>query len=191
MKSLTQILYDKGTITAISADKWKRQFSDLCQKGSGELHTKFSSFSPQYVRLDAFYYGVIGEDLEFEEIFVVCLVLMLSHGVESGFSVIADMQNLHKHSLIVQCTVYCAVQMALLGHYWEVVVVFVRGSEAVEREHKAACEEDQQVASRKRDTGQIKLLEAKKQNEFLFRVSRQIAVMTLQVHFKAIYAYYS
>ena len=176
MKNLAQIMYDKGNITAVTADKCKSQFSDLYQKASGNLHTKFSSFSSRCDRLDAFYYDIIGQDIEFVELFsVVCLVLTLSRGnasVESGFSVNSDMlvENLHEDSLVAQRTVYDAVQAE--GGVTSVnidkpLLMYVRGSHAryqaaLECKRKATSELDQKTAAKKKACEQIKVLQTKK-----------------------------
>jgi len=118
MKLLVENMYEKGCITAVNGDKCRSQFSDLCGKASSSLKSNFSAYSVKVNRLDTFYYDIIGQDIEFAELFsVVKLVLILAHGnatVESGFSVNKDMlvENLHEKSLVAQRTVYEAVQSA-------------------------------------------------------------------------------
>lgn len=176
MKLLVEIMYEKGCITAVTGDKCKSQFSDLCAKASGTLKSRFASYSTKVDRLDVFYYDIIGQDAEFVELFsVVKLVLILSHGnasVESGFSVNKDMlvENLHEESLVAQRTVYQAVQCA--GGITSVVIdknmlSYVRGSharyeEALGRKRKAAAEADKQTAAKRKLTAEIKQLEIKK-----------------------------
>ena len=177
MKDLTQILFEKGAITATVADKCSSQINELCTKATTDLRLKFSGYS-RCDRLDTFYYEVIGQDFHFEELFsVVCLVLMLSHGnasVESGFSVNSDMlvENLHEDSLVAQRTVYDAVKSKGGLSFCNTIIdknllKYVRGSNArykaaLEQKRLAASEEEKQLNARKRAADQIKVLKEKK-----------------------------
>src|SRR5215469_9738013 len=111
MKLLVENMYEKGCITAVNGDMCRSQFSDLCGKASSSLKSNFSAYSVKVNRLDTFYYDIIGQDIEFAELFsVVKLVFILSHGnatVESEFSVNKDtlVENLHEDSLVTQRTV--------------------------------------------------------------------------------------
>lgn len=176
MKLLVEIMHGKGYITAVKADKCRSQFSDLCGKASTSFLSKFQSYCRNSDKLDAFYYDVIGLDVDFAELFsVVKLVLILSHGnaqVESGFSINGDMlvENLHEESLVAQRVVYDAVQSA--GGISSVqlekdLLTFVRGSnsrylEALERKRNAALETDKHLAAKKRAVSDIRALEIKK-----------------------------
>lgn len=176
MKDLVQILYDKGNITAIEADRCKSQFTDLCAKSSASLSKQFTEFNRSNDRLDTFYHTIIGQDPDFIDLFsVVKLVLTLSHGnasVESGFSVNGEMlvENLHEESLTAQRTVYDAVQSS--GGLMSVnisrdMLMYVRGSnarytEALERKRKASSDQDKLLAKKRAAATEIKKLEVKK-----------------------------
>ena len=118
MKELVQIMYNKNHITALTADKCKMQFSQLCNLASETLHHQFQEYSRSKDRLDKFYYNIIRQNPDFADVFsIIHLILILSHGnasVESGFSVNADMlvENLLEESLSAQRTVYDSVQAA-------------------------------------------------------------------------------
>lgn len=176
MKDLAQIMYDKGIITAVTADRSKCQFIELCSQAATNLKKNFSEFSRSSDRLDTFYSSVLGQDPEFSDLFtVIRFVLTLSHGnasVESGFSVNSDMlvENLHEESLVAQRIVYDAVQSAggiASLNIDKNLLCYVRGSnarynEALEGKRKEAQEEDKQLADRKRAAEQIKALKVKK-----------------------------
>jgi len=51
-------MYTKNHITALTADKYKMQFSQLCDLSSETLRQQFQDFSRSKDRLDKFYYKV-------------------------------------------------------------------------------------------------------------------------------------
>lgn len=176
VKDLLQMLYDKGQISAVVADKGKIQFSELTMKASGDWRGQFRAFNRNTDRLDDFYYSLIGLNTSFTELFlVVRLGLMMSHGnafVEGGFSINSDIlvENLHEDSIVAQRTVYDAIQ-AVGGIAGVTVdkstIMYVRTShrryqENLERARQAEANTLKQQSTVKRISVEIQELQAKK-----------------------------
>ena len=176
MKKLVEVLYEAGHISAITADKSKEQFTALCSKASNDLNAKFSGFVRAEHRLDKFYYDLIGNDVEFSELFAVLqIVLILSHGnasVESGFSINKQflVENLHEESLVAQRIVHDHINA--VGGLQSVnidksLLQFVRGShhrytQALEQKRKERSDAEKEIAAKKRIGSEVKKLIAKK-----------------------------
>ena len=176
MKKLVEVLYEAGHISAITADKSKEQFTALCSKASNDLNAKFSGFVRAEHRLDKFYYDLIGNDVEFSELFAVLqIVLILSHGnasVESGFSINKQflVENLHEESLVAQRIVHDHINA--VGGLQSVnidksLLQFVKGShhkytQALEQKRKERSDAEKEIAAKKRIGSEVKKLIAKK-----------------------------
>ena len=176
MKKLVEVLYEAGHISAITADKSKEQFTALCSKASNDLNAKFSGFVRAEHRLDKFYYDLIGNDVEFSELFAVLqIVLILSHGnasVKSGFSINKQflVENLHEESLVAQRIVHDHInavgglQSVNINKY---LFQFVRNShhrytQALEQKRKERSDAEKEIAAKKRIGSEVKKLIAKK-----------------------------
>jgi hypothetical protein len=71
MKNLTDILFEKGHITVVAADRCYSQFTDLCSKASGNLLPKFKDICRTRDRLDTFYSDITGRDPDVVELYSV------------------------------------------------------------------------------------------------------------------------
>ena len=176
MKDLEQIFFDSGLITALVDYKSKNQFSDLCAKASSDWSIKFQRFDRSSERLDDFYYNILDENKDFQELFLVIrLVLILSYGnacAESRFSINADIliKNLQEDSLVAQRIVYDAIHAA--GGVTAVsidknMLVDARAAhrryvEALEKRRRAAAEHEKQAKAKKRIADEIMQLQVKK-----------------------------
>jgi hypothetical protein len=61
MAELAQILYERNHFTAVVCDSAKVQFSALCGKAVGDLKGTFEDYSAQDMRLDTFYFDIVGK----------------------------------------------------------------------------------------------------------------------------------
>jgi len=176
VKDLLQMLYDKGHISAVVADKGKIQFSELTTKASGDWQGQFRAFNRNTDRLDDFYYSLIRLNTSFTELFLVIrLALMMSHGnafVEGGFSINSAIlvENLHEDSIVAQRTVYDAIQAAggIAGVTVDKnMIMYVRTShrrylENLERARQTEASTQKQQSTVKRISAEIQEMQAKK-----------------------------
>ena len=176
LKDLMMLLYEKGWITSISADRASLQVATLCTMASSSMKAKFDNFSRSSDRLDIFYRDILGSNPEFTELWhVFKLIFILSHGnasVESGFSVNNDVlvENMLEESVVAQRQVYHAVSFA--GGYLNVdidkpMLRFCRGArsqyqEALKKKREAKAEDQRKLDLKKRVESQVAALKAKK-----------------------------
>ena len=113
---LADSLYSLKFISSYVADSAKYQYSQLLNKEVVMYSKKFVEFDFNKQRLDSFFYPVIGTNLKYVNLWIICqLVFILNHGqafTERGFSVnkkVSD-DNMEDDSLVAQRLIYDAIK---------------------------------------------------------------------------------
>lgn len=159
-------LYSKDVITSESAERAKLQYKNMITKTF-----YFREYSGE-MRLDDFYFRIIGKNAEFSEIWEVIKVLLtLSHGnayVEGGFSINKQLliENLHEKSLIAQRIIYDNIIAA--GGVLEVNITYkmIKYARESHKKYKEAMSQRTEVVksqtNKRKILDEIKDLEEKK-----------------------------
>ena len=98
---------------------FRSQFSSLSSCSSVDLNEKFENFSENDSCLDDFYYGVIGQDKSYEDLWFAIKIILIffawsQASIESGFSIYSSImvEKLLEESLVAERLVF--VQLTLL-----------------------------------------------------------------------------
>lgn len=178
-------LHSHRRICDKSAEKAKRQFSLLTEEAND-----FISKTSDDMGLDEFYYGLLGEDKKYEDLWsVMKLCFILSHGnasVESGFSVNKHLlvENLLEESLVSQRVICDSIKH--LGGLRNVTInrsmlTSVRSSRRryqsyLEKKKEMQSEEEKKKIEKRKIELQLKELEEKRKKLKLEREMEDVEI---------------